>query len=172
MLILGIDPGLSGAMALYDPEGGLLSVTDVPTLELLKAGKKRRTYDPYEIARLIDVSAAEIGLVMCEQVSAMPARGPTGEARSMGAQSSFAFGEVFGFLKGVCTAHFLRVETVVPQTWRKAMGVKGGKDESRARASVLMPKQAGNWRLKKHDGRAEAALIAMYGAQLHQREKA
>lgn len=172
MLILGIDPGLSGAMALYDPEGGLLTVEDIPTLELLKAGKKRRTYDPYEIARWIDVMSPQIGLVMVEQVCAMPSRGVGGEVRGMGAQSSFAFGEVFGFLKGVCTAHFLRVETVVPQTWRRAMGVKGGKDESRARASVLMPRSAETWRLKKHDGRAEAALIAMYGARLHATEAA
>lgn len=157
-LVLGIDPGLSGAFALYDPEGGLLEVADVPVLESRRStGKVKRSIDAYEAARLIDVWSRQIGLVMIEQVGIRPGEGAVG---------AFSFGEGFGLLRGICHAHFLRVETVTPQVWRRAMGVKGDKDESRARASVLMPRSTELWRLKKHDGRAEAALIALYGVRV------
>lgn len=158
MLVLGIDPGLSGALALYDPDGGLREVEDVPVLESRRTtGKVKRSVDAYEAARLIDVWAKDISLVIIEQVGIRPGEGAVG---------AFSFGDGFGLLKGICYAHFLRVELVTPQAWKRAMGVKGDKDESRARASQLLPRSAGSWNLKKHDGRAEAALIAMYGARL------
>lgn len=157
-LVLGIDPGLSGALALYDPEGGLLDVLDVPVIERSMAkGRVKRSVDPYEAARLIDSWAPDIGLVVIERVGIRPGEGAVG---------AFSFGDGFGLLKGICYAHFFRVELVTPQVWRRSMGVKGDKDESRARASQLLPRSAGYWNLKKHDGRAEAALIAMYGARL------
>lgn len=157
-LIIGIDPGLSGAMAVFDPEGGLLDVQDLPVLEARRAsGKVKRSLDAYEMARRVDALASQSGLVVIEQVGVRPGEGGVG---------AFSFGEGFGLLKGICIANFLRVETVTPQVWKCAMGVKGDKDESRARASVLLPRSAGFWPLKKHDGRAEAALIALYGTRL------
>lgn len=159
MLTLGIDPGLGGAFALYDIDGGLLDVQDVPVLEARTSTRKiKRSIDAYEAARMVDVWAKDIGLVMLEQVGVRPGEGAVG---------AFSFGEGYGLVRGICIAHFLRVETVTPQVWKRAMGVKGDKDESRARASQLMPSQCGRWSLKKHDGRAEAALIAMFGALRH-----
>lgn len=157
MLVLGIDPGLSGALALYDPDGGLLSVDDVPVLEARRAsGKIKRSVDAYELSRLIDSLSKHIGIVMLEQVGVRPGEGAVG---------AFSFGEGYGLIRGICCANFLRVELVTPQVWKRAMGVKGDKDESRARASQLMPTNCGLWPLKKHDGRAEAALIALYGVR-------
>lgn len=155
-LILGIDPGVSGAMALYDPAEGALEVTDTPVLFRNVGKTKRRIIDAYQVARFIDERSSEIAVVYIEQVGVRPQEGAVG---------AFSFGEGFGLLKGICIANFLRVETVTPQAWKRAMAVKGDKDQSRARASVLFPRAVGAWPLKKHDGRAEAALIALYGAQ-------
>lgn len=161
-LILGIDPGVSGALALYDPEGGLLDVHDMPVSERRMSNKKvKRSVDPYELSRLIDCWSKSLGLAVIEQVGTRPGEGAVG---------AFSFGESFGVIRGVCCAHFIRVELVTPAVWKRAMGVKGDKDESRARASQLLPRSAGYWPLKKHDGRAEAALIAMHGAHLLKRE--
>lgn len=153
--VLGIDPGKTGALALLEPGGGL-TVLDVPTL---KVGTKT-VVDHYALARQIDAWAPHNPVVYLEQVGTRPGEGAVG---------AFDFGHTFGLLKGICSAHFLPIELVLPQVWKKAMAVKGDKDVSRQRASQLMPKHSHNWPLKKHDGRAEAGLIALYGAQHHAR---
>ena len=68
-------------------------------------------------------------------------------------------------LYGVVAGRKLTIERVAPQKWKRALAVPADKDGARARASVLLPKHSGHWPLKKHDGRAEAALIALYGAK-------
>lgn len=155
--ILGIDPGVSGALALYDSATGDLVIHDMPTLEIARAKGKRRTVAPYELARLVDDWAAGIDAVFLEQSWPRP---------TDGAIAGFGFGTNYGLVYGVCAANFLRVELVAPQTWKRALGVKGDKDESRARASALFPRHCAFWTRKMDDGRAEAALIARYGAQI------
>lgn len=147
---LGIDPGLSGAVALYDD--GALEVHDIPTLVI---GTKRQI-DEYALARLIDSLSARIGVVWLEQVGTRPGEGAVG---------AFSFGKGYGLLRGICAANFLTIQDVTPQVWKRALKVSRDKDESRARASALFPRFGQLWPLKKHDGRAEAALIALYGAQ-------
>jgi crossover junction endodeoxyribonuclease RuvC len=150
-VILGIDPGKSGALALYDPATGALEVEDVPTLQI---GSKR-TLDHYALARTVDNWARHNPVVYLELVGSMPGEGHAG---------AFDFGRTSGLLCGVCAAHFLRIEWVTPGVWKRALGVKGDKDVSRQRASALLPRHSGLWLRKKDDGRAEAALIAYYGA--------
>lgn len=158
--ILGIDPGLSGALALYWPSSGVVAVRDMPVLETRRSDKRiKRSVDPYELARLIDEWSKDIGLVCLELVGVRPGEGAVG---------AFSFGEGYGLVRGVCCANFLPVETVTPASWKRAMGVKGDKDESRARASQLFPRSAGLWPRKKDDGRAESLLIAAYGARFLQ----
>ena len=152
--ILGIDPGLNGALALYDPVSASLEVVDMPTLQL-----KKRVIDEYAVARLIDNWSGRIREVWLEQVGVRPGEGAVG---------AFSFGRGYGLVRGVCCASFLPIIDVTPQTWKAAFKVRGDKDESRVRASALMPRHAGLWPLKKHDGRAEAALIALHGARQHQ----
>lgn len=159
MLVLGIDPGLSGALALYDAGTGALELVDVPTFDMAKAGKAKRVVDVATLARTIDAWAKRSPTVWIERVGSMPGQGVA---------SAFDFGCTYGLLIGVCAASFLPMERVTPQVWKKALGLRGGvenKDESRARASALMPRHSHLWPLKKHDGRAEAALIALYGAR-------
>lgn len=149
--ILGIDPGLSGALALYDADG-TLEVLDIPTLQL----KTKRVIDEYALARIIDNWSSRIREVWLEQVGVRPGEGAVG---------AFTFGRGYGALRGICAANFLTIIDVTPAVWKGALKVRGDKDESRLRASTLFPRHGGLWPLKKHDGRAEAALIALHGAQ-------
>lgn len=149
--ILAIDPGLTGALALYSPSVGDLTVEDVPTLRV----GKRSVVDFYSLARIIDNWSAASPIVWLEYVSASP---------QMGVTSAFRFGETYGLLTGICAAHFLTINTVTPPVWKLAMKAKGEKDESRARAMALHPRYVDLFRRIKDHGRADAALIALYGA--------
>lgn len=150
--VLGIDPGLSGALAFYEPDGGGLEVVAMPTLMI---GTKRRI-DEYALARIIDDRASRIGEVWLEQVGTRPGEGAVG---------AFTFGRGYGLLRGICVANFLTIHDVTPKSWKAAMRVSGDKDEARAKASALFPRHAHLWATKSRDGLAEAALIALYGAR-------
>lgn len=154
--ILGIDPGLSGALALYDAVSGDLTVFDMPTFTLPKGKGKRTELDLYSLARVVDDwNADPIALAVVEQVSASP---------QMGVTSAFSFGGSYWSARMACAANFIRTEVVPPQVWKRALAVPASKDGARARASVLFPKHTALWSRCKDDGRAEAALIALYGA--------
>lgn len=146
--ILGIDPGLSGALALLDVDGSL-EVVDMPTLQL-----KKRVIDEYALARIIDDWAGRVREVWLEQVATRPGEGAVG---------AFTFGRGYGLLRGICAANFLTIIDVTPQTWKRALRVPAEKDGARAAASRVFPRHAGMWARVKDDGRAEAALIARHG---------
>lgn len=157
-LILGLDPGLDGALALVDLlSGDLVEVWDVPTLQL----KNKRELDAYRLANLIDEQASRIEEAWIERVWPFP-----GEANTL----SFQFGMVAGLIRGVVCANFIPLHDVPPASWKRAMGVTGDKDESRQAASIRWPRGAERWPAKKHHGRAEAALIAAYGRRQYLKE--
>jgi crossover junction endodeoxyribonuclease RuvC len=153
-VILGVDPGLGGALAFLDADGSL-QVFDMPVHRLKRGAKVKREIDRYELARIVDAHGP-IAHAFVEQVGAMPGQGVT---------SMFQFGRSLGIVEGVIAAAFVPTDYVTPGKWRTAMGVRAGKDGSRARASALMPRHAGLWTRVRDDGRAEAALIALYGQQ-------
>lgn len=148
--ILGIDPGLSGALCFMGKEESF--VTDMPVFEVMRNKKKKREINLQAVVGLI--SQHNISHCYFEKVGAMPGQGVT---------SMFAMGRGVGNLEGILAAFSVPVTYVTPQKWKKSLGVTGNKDESRKRASELMPDMAEYWPLKKHDGRAESALIAYYG---------
>ena len=150
--ILGVDPGLGGALAFLD-SGGALEIFDMPVHRLKRGGKAKREIDRYELARIVDAHGP-VAHAFVEQVGAMPGQGVT---------SMFQFGRSLGIVEGVLSAGFIPTDYVAPRKWRVGLGVRAGKDGSRARASALMPGHAGLWTRVKDDGRAEAALIALYG---------
>jgi crossover junction endodeoxyribonuclease RuvC len=157
MIIAGIDPGLSGAIALLpiNCDGPrLVTVFDMPTFELERNGKKKRELDCAGIAAIF--TTATIDEVWLEQVGPMP---------KQGVSSVFSFGGSYWAMRMAATMALKPLYLVTPQVWKKALRVPAAKDGARARASSLMPYAAKNWPLVKHDGRAEAALIAYYGAQ-------
>ncbi len=154
MVILGIDPGLSGALALLSDRG--IEVFDVPTM---KARSRGREVNWPELARWID-AAGHIDHAVIELVGAM--RKP-GDKKSQGVSSMFKFGYTSGGLRGIVAAHFIPVTMVSPQCWKRDMRVPKEKDAARARASELLPNHCGLFVRVKDHGRAESALIALWG---------
>ena len=154
MIDLGIDPGLNGALAFLNVEKGHLSVVDMPIFEVKRNNKLKREVSPHGIADVLSLSQKISGVVL-ERVGAMPGQGVT---------SVFSFGRSVGVIEGVLAAEHIPVNIVTPQAWQKVAGVRGGKDGSRMRAMELFPNYAGLFALKKHDGRAVAALMAWYAA--------
>lgn len=154
--VLGVDPGLSGALA-YVSGGRLLQVYDMPTLAMSRNGKAKKVLDMHELARLIR-DGPPISCAYVEQVGAMPGQGVS---------SVYAFGYSTGGIVGVLVGIGLTVHQVAPQVWKRyfKIGAGSGKDASRAAAKNLFPAAAGLFARVKDDGRAEAALIALYGDQ-------
>jgi crossover junction endodeoxyribonuclease RuvC len=147
-IILGIDPGISGAVAFYFPMvPSRIAVDDVPV-----AGGE---INGYELARLIRMHRPTLAVI--ERVNAMPGQGVS---------SSFNFGRSYGDVRGVVSACDVPMHFVSPQKWKKHFGLSADKDESRLRAIRMFPNAAESFKLKKHDGRAEAALLALYGAEV------
>lgn len=153
-MIVGIDPGASGAIAFFDPKAGILHVHDMPVMEIERSGKTKREISPTLLANILHDDWGH-NIVWIEKVGAMPGQGVS---------SMFQFGRGVGMIEGVIAAEGLSLNYVTPQAWQKAVGVRGGKDGSRLRAVELFPKYANLFARKKDDGRAEAALIAWYGA--------
>lgn len=153
MIILGIDPGLSGALAFYDTVSEALVVMDMPTVEVTRNGKSKREVSPALVADMVAGKGVEKAFM--ERVSAMPGQGVS---------SMFSFGRSSGVVEGVLAAYEIPTTLVTPQAWMKAMGVRAGKDGSRERAMQLFPQYSMTFSRKKDDGRSDAALIAKFGA--------
>lgn len=164
-MILGIDPGLSGALALYWPATGGLTVYDMPTLAAGKGKSSKRVLDHHGLTAILRemnenvASGSLIDHAFLEQVSAMPGQGVT---------SMFSFGLSYGALRQALASEGVPTTLVTPVVWKKAMKVTAAKDGAVARASDLLPRHADKFRGKRGglmDGRAEAALLAVYGAR-------
>ena len=153
--VLGIDPGLEGALAILDNDGNL-AVHDIPTLEIMVGKKRKRFIDHHALDNLFAGIRGNVMVVYLEQATSMPQQGVT---------SVFNFGVVFGSLRQALASHQFEIELVLPRVWKKALHLRKGKDASLQRASELLPKHWAMWNLKKHHNRAEAALIAWYGLQ-------
>lgn len=158
VIYLGVDPGYSGALAFYGPVRDELAIYDMPVFKLAKVrGGTKTVVDLLHLAAIIDENVKDRKVIaFIEAVGARPGEAP---------QGAFNFGFGAGVLHGVCAAHFLRIENVSPQRWKRALGVPADKDGARYRAAQLLPQHARHWPLKKHDGRAEAALLALYGSK-------
>lgn len=154
MIYIGIDPGLNGAIAFFDPDKGHLSVVDMPVVEMIRNGKKKREVSAQMLAQFIRIGERPEVAVL-ERVNAMPGQGVT---------SVFSFGRSAGIVEGVLAALSIPTQIVTPQAWQKAAAVRGGKDGARQRAAELFPVYAGLFVRKKDDGRADAACMAWYAA--------
>jgi len=154
VIILGIDPGLSGALAFYDTVEQTVEVVDMPVLELVRNGKKKREVSAQALAN--HLAGRKINSAFLERVNAMTGQGVT---------SVFSFGRSLGIVEGILAAYDIPTTLVTPQAWQKAVNQRAGKDGSRERAMQLFPAQANLFQRKKDDGRSDAALIAYYGAK-------
>lgn len=158
MTIIGIDPGLTGAVVALG-NGCVPRISDTPTFEARKGKKNKTDYLPAEMAELIRTCAVGASVhAYIEQVSAMPGQGVT---------SMFGFGKGFGLWLGILAALQVPYTLVTPQAWKKAMmHGKGDKDAARIRAQELFPGCVSQLSRKKDIGRADALLIAEYGRTL------
>jgi crossover junction endodeoxyribonuclease RuvC len=150
--VIGIDPGLSGALA-YFKEGQLIGCRQMPVMPVV--GGKGRTIDCLELVKLLRPFSGTTRVVVIEKVQSMPRDGVAG---------AFKFGKAAMAPEALCCAFKLPMHFITPANWKKkAKLIKKDKDASRALAKTMWPHQAESFRLKKHDGNAEAALIAHFG---------
>ena len=162
MLIIGIDPGIKGAICFFK-KGKILEVLDMPTMPVGKKNKSQvngsQIYNEIQ-KRIINEDKKDIKVVI-EQVSAMPGQGVT---------SMFNFGQSFGVLKGVCAAMQLPIFFIRPAKWKKYFDlINSQKDSSRVKAIEMFPKFSSLLARKKDTNKADAILIANY--HLNSQEK-
>jgi crossover junction endodeoxyribonuclease RuvC len=155
MLIIGIDPGISGSICFFE-DGKIIDVVEMPTMTEGKKNKKQvngsQVYN--EIRKRIDKKDKRDIKVIIEQVSAMPGQGVT---------SMFNFGQSFGILKGMCSAMQLSMYFVRPAKWKKYFNlINSEKDASRTKAIEIFPYFSSNLAKKKDSNKADSILIASY----------
>ena len=155
MLIIGIDPGISGAICFFE-EGEIKDVIDMPVMAEGKKNKRQingpQTYN--EILKRINKFQKKDIIVVIEQVSAMPGQGVT---------SMFNFGQSFGVLKGICSAMQLSMFFIRPAKWKKYFGlIKTEKDASRTKVIEIFPYISSELSRKKDSNKADAVLIASF----------
>ena len=155
MLIIGIDPGISGSICFLD-NGKILDVIEMPKMTDGKKNKKQvngsQVYN--EIIKKIKQFEKNQIRVVIEHVSAMPGQGVT---------SMFNFGQSFGILKGICTAMQLPMYFVRPAKWKKYFNLLNSeKDASRTRAIEIFPYFSSQLSRKKDSNKADAILIASF----------
>jgi len=155
MLIIGIDPGLSGSIC-FLKDGKILDVVEMPTMTEGKKNKRQvNGFQIYnEISKRINKLENQEIRVVIEQVSAMPGQGVT---------SMFNFGQSFGTLKGLCAGMQLPVYFVRPAKWKKYFNlINSEKDASRTRAIEIFPNFSSQLSKKKDSNKADAILIASF----------
>ena len=155
MLIIGIDPGLNGAICFFE-KGKVKDIIDMPTMAEGKKNKRqingRQIYNEIS-SRIISYTSENINVVV-EQVSAMPGQGVT---------SMFNFGQSFGVIKGICSAMQLPIHFVRPAKWKKYYNlIKTEKDASRTKAIEIFPYISSKLSRKKDCNKADAILIASF----------
>ena len=161
MRIIGIDPGLSGGIAILDD----LKILDIYDMPIMSEGKKNK--NQLNSAQLVNIIKKNIitngdTFLIVEQVSAMPGQGVT---------SMFNFGQSFGILKGICSAMHLSMHFVRPARWKKYFNlIKCEKDASRTKAIEIFPYFSTNLSKKKDANKADAILIASYFYETYRSE--
>ena len=153
MRIFGIDPGLSGAIAILEDDK-VLDFVDIPVMSEGKKNKKQ--LNSAHLAQYIENNILDVNktIVVVEQVNAMPGQGVT---------SMFNFGQTFGAIKGISAALKLPIFFVRPSKWKKHFELlKASKDASRTKTIEMYPSLANKLSRKKDVNKSDAILIARF----------
>jgi len=153
MIIIGIDPGISGAISIIENKK-ILDVHDTPTM--IDGKKNKKQINSAQVTNIIKetLTIGKKVVVVVEQVNAMPGQGVT---------SMFNFGQSFGVIKGICAALSLPIYFVRPTKWKKHFNlIKTNKDASRTKVIEVYPEISSKLHRKKDSNRADAILIALY----------
>ena len=156
MKIIGIDPGLSGAIAILE-NNKVLNIFDMPVMP--EGKKNKRQLNSAQLVNLIkgSINGKEEIAVVVEQVNAMPGQGVT---------SMFNFGQTFGAIKGVCAALELPIFFVRPSKWKKHFElINSSKDASRTKAIEMYPLISSQLSKKKDVNKSDAILIAKFHSE-------
>ena len=158
MRIIGIDPGLSGGIAILDD----LKIYDIFDMPIMPEGKKNKNQlNSAQLVNILNkhVLKKENTFVIVEQVSAMPGQGVT---------SMINFGQTFGSIKGICAALGLPIFYVRPAKWKKHFElINSSKDASRTKVIEMYPSISSRLAKKKDVNKADAILIARYFRDCH-----
>ena len=161
MLIIGIDPGISGSICFFE-DGKVIDIIEMPSMAEGKKNKKQVNGSQIcnEInSRIKKLNKQEIKVVI-EQVSAMPGQGVT---------SMFNFGQSFGVLKGICSAMELPMYFIRPAKWKKYFNlINSEKDASRTKAIEIFPYISSQLSKKKDSNKADAILLASFFFETYQ----
>jgi len=157
MIVIGIDPGITGAVSVFT-DGKLTDLHDLPTIEVAVGKGKRRQMVPSSLSDILYSNTSDLvpNHAYLEQVASRPGEGAVG---------AFSFGRGFGQIEGVLAALNIPYTLVPPGKWKKALGVSADKGQARMRASREFPEFASQFSRVKDDGRAEACLIGLYGVK-------
>tara|TARA_A100001015_G_scaffold236591_1_gene268875 strand:- start:53 stop:544 length:492 start_codon:yes stop_codon:yes gene_type:complete len=163
MLIIGIDPGISGSICFFQ-DGVIKDVVEMPTM--IEGKKKKQQVNGSQIFNEISEKVKNMDKknikVVIEHVTAMPGQGVT---------SMFNFGQSFGILKGICSAMQLSVYFVRPAKWKKYFNlINSEKDASRTRAIEIFPYYSSNLSKKKDSNKADAILLASFFFETYKEE--
>ena len=153
MIIVGIDPGINGAISIVENKK-ILDVHDTPTM--IEGKKNKRQINAAHVTHIIKeiLDEKKEVVVVVEHVNAMPGQGVT---------SMFNFGQSFGVIKGICAALSLPIYFVRPTKWKKHFNlIKTNKDASRTKVIEIYPEISSKLHRKKDSNRADASLIALY----------
>jgi len=150
-LWLAIDPGINGAIAAVNDQGRLVTIRDMPVVKMAVGKSIKSRISPELLSMYLRNHLGDTAVV--EQVSAMPGQGVS---------SMFSFGESFGVIKGCLAGVGIQYQTITPAKWKKDMGINASKDGARAMAIQTWPSWAETFARVKDDGRAEAALLALW----------
>ena len=164
MLIIGIDPGISGSICFFQ-DGKIVDVVEMPTMIEGKKNKKQVNGSQIfnEISEKIKKLDKKEIKVVIEQVSAMPGQGVT---------SMFNFGQSYGILKGICSSMQLPMYFVRPAKWKKYFNlINSEKDASRTRAIEIFPYFSSQLSRKKDSNKADAILIASFCYETYKNEE-
>ena len=152
MIVAGIDPGKTGALAITYPDG-FVECFDVPKVKL--RGKEVPAWHDWQKSWSLALMFNQPNMIVIEDVSARPGQGVT---------SMFTFGRTLGFVHAIAVASGASIQFVTPSVWKGKMGLlNSSKGASREKASALYPKARDLLGRVKDDGRAEAILLAHYG---------
>ncbi len=170
-VIIGIDPGIGGAVAVLDLRNGqkIARVFSVPTQNIVKKGKKKKDYDAAAMAKILAEYRGTRCLVVQEATHAMPKQGTA---------SMYSFGRGAGLWEGIVAALEMKQEFVLPVVWKKewastllSIEKRLAKDKARELAKSLYSELEPEFARKKDDGKAEALLIAEYAGRHYNNEQ-
>lgn len=153
MRVLGVDPGAGGALAMLDTDLAALVVCDMPVAVVRVGKQQRRQISEIWLADTLRLYQPDQAFI--ERVHALPKQGVT---------SSFSFGLAYGMVRGVLAGLGVPITLITPNEWKKSFRLGPDKNEARLVAARLFPANASFFTRVRDDGRAEAALLALFGA--------